>query len=126
MTETSSPPDPAILERLLRLIRRLREETADFRERVDEPQLWYNRGYAQGMLQALRELGYGVRLEGIDPDPDELLQGAAVMPWGKAYRHGEQMGSRETFEITGNSQECPESSPSTSTGCVRARTSSRP
>jgi len=32
---------------------------------------------------------------------DLVANGQTATPWGKAYRHGEQMGSRETYEITG-------------------------
>jgi hypothetical protein len=94
-----------LLQQLLDLIDRLRDESAGFQDQPGDQQLWYNRGYANGMVQALAELGAGARLEGRQPDDSEVLAPHLPMPWGKAYRHGEQMGQRETHEITGKSSE---------------------
>jgi hypothetical protein len=97
-------PEPAdeLLDQLLDLIDRLRGETADFLERPGEQQLWYNRGYANGMVSALLRLGAARSLGARVPDDGEAIAAQQTMPWGRAYRHGEEMGSRETFEITGN------------------------
>lgn len=91
-----------LLNQLLELIDRLRDETQDFLEQAGDQQLWYNRGYANGMLLALRRLGQTDHLGQRQPDNIDELAGQLAMPWGKAYRHGEAMGSRETEEITGN------------------------
>ena len=94
-------PD-ALLSQLLDLVDSLRIETGDFAEQAGDQQRWYNRGYANGMVLALRQLGQARRLGDRLPDDAELLQRHDSMPWGKAYRHGQSTGSRETYEITGN------------------------
>ncbi len=93
---------PELLDRLCRLARRLREESADFQEHHEDGQRWYNRGYANGMLKALARLLDDPAPCGETPDDEALLQAHQVMAWGRAYRHGEEMGERETLEITGN------------------------
>jgi hypothetical protein len=35
----------------------------------------------------------------LDPDPAEVIAGQEALPWGKAYRHGWDMGRRETDEV---------------------------
>jgi hypothetical protein len=92
---------PELLDQLCRLIRELREESADFAEHHDDGQRWYNRGYANGMVIGLQRL-LGEQLPcGHSRDDPQLLQGHELMAWGKAYRHGERMGERETYEIGG-------------------------
>lgn len=98
MTELSDD----LLSQLLDLIDSLRRESAEFLDNPGDQQLWYNRGYANGMLTALYSLGAGDRLGPREPDRAADIDAQAVMAWGKAYRHGESVGSRETFEITGN------------------------
>ena len=90
----------ARLERLLDLIGRLYAETEGFLENAADQQLWYNRGYANGMLEALRELGYAERLaEKLAADPVDVISGQDGLPWGRAYRHGIEIGFRETHEV---------------------------
>jgi hypothetical protein len=53
------------------------------------------------MAAALRELGHGALLDarvGAE-DPYERARDQAHLPWGKAYEHGREIGSRETFEV---------------------------
>jgi len=100
----SELPDE-LLAQLLDLIDRLRDETGDFLEQPGDQQTWYDRGYANGMVAALADLGATSALGPRVPDDPAEITAHQTLPWGKAYRHGEQMGSRETFEITGNSQE---------------------
>lgn len=88
-----------LLPQLLDLIDSLRGETTGFIERPDETQTWYNRGYANGMVVALGRLGFADRLGPRVPDAPEALQPHRTMAWGRAYRHGEEMGERETHEI---------------------------
>lgn len=97
----TNPTDTdALLERLLRLTERLQNETATFADRPEQEQLWYNRGYANGMLTALRDLGYGERITGrVSRDPEDVLNGCEALSCGRAYRHGEEMGYRETREV---------------------------
>jgi len=92
----------SLLDQLCELAQRLRSESEDFLEQHQDAQLWYNRGYANGMLLGLAEL-LGEQLPcGLQADDPTLLQGHEVMAWGKAYRHGESMGRKETFEIAGS------------------------
>ena len=97
----TNPTDTdALLERLLRLTERLQIESAEFADRPEQEQLWYNRGYANGMLTALCELGYGERITGrVSRDPGDILDGCEALSWGRAYRHGEEVGYRETREV---------------------------
>ena len=101
MTESSPALPEALLSQLLDLIDRLRDETAEFLDNPGDQQLWYNRGYANGMVLALQRLGQEAQLAGRGPDDAAALAGQLALPWGKAYRHGETRGSEETHEITG-------------------------
>jgi hypothetical protein len=90
------------LKRLLQLAQELDRESADLCETESDLQLWYNRGYADGMVQRLSDLGYA-------PEVDKALGRERVrisaeqrfLPWGKAYWHGYEMGEQETFEVLG-------------------------
>ena len=95
-----------ILSRLISLIHRLQGESDGFLEHQDVAQLWYNRGYADGIVAAIRELGHGESLpsdlaQGPDPDLEQAIRAQALMPWGKAHAHGVEMGHKETFEVLG-------------------------
>jgi hypothetical protein len=98
-------PDPDILRQLLDLLVRLYDETDGFADNPGDAQLWYNRGYANGMVRALTELGQREAVEQrISPDAEDVIAGHEVMPWGKAYRHGADTGFRETFEVLPRSE----------------------
>jgi hypothetical protein len=90
-----------LLSALLDLIDRLRRETEGFLSEPGDQQLWYNRGYANGMVLALLRLGQAGTLGDRLADNPERFAAQLVTPWGKAYRHGESVGARETHEITG-------------------------
>lgn len=90
-----------LLVQLLELIDSLRAESAAYLDEPGDQQLWYNRGYANGMVLALLRLGLADRLGPRMPDDLDALQAHLTMAWGKAYRHGERLGSDETHEITG-------------------------
>lgn len=96
-----NPSSVAIrLERLLALIERLQAETEGFFDQPEQEQLWYNRGYANGMIGALRALGYAESLTGrIQADAPDLLAGCELLRWGRAYLHGQETGERETHEV---------------------------
>jgi hypothetical protein len=53
------------------------------------------------MVKGLVELLADQQPCGQSLDDEADLQGHEVMAWGQAYRHGEQMGYKETFEIAG-------------------------
>ncbi|MEW8026490.1 MAG: hypothetical protein AB2792_04440 [Candidatus Thiodiazotropha sp.] len=89
-----------IFLRLLQVVRDLYAETASLAENDSELQLWYNRGYADGMVEAMRSLGYATRLEAAGVVVDKsVIAGEEFLPWRKAYRHGYEMGEKETGEV---------------------------
>ncbi|RMG56532.1 MAG: hypothetical protein D6717_06495 [Gammaproteobacteria bacterium] len=91
----------ALLDELLAIAERLYAESEGFLERPDDAQLWYNRGYAYGILRALDALGYapyfGDRMQRVDAE--DIISGHELMPWGKAWQHGLEMGEKETREV---------------------------
>ena len=90
----------AILDRLLALIERLQAETEGFYDQPEQEQLWYNRGYANGMIAALHTLGYGDAVRSrVQVDAPDLLDGCELLGWGRAYQHGQETGARETHEV---------------------------
>lgn len=94
-----------ILAQLVELVARLYDESAGFQEDHADGQLWYNRGYANGMIEALGELGLADALHGrVDCDPEDLIAGHQMMAWGKAYLHGFEMGRKEAFEVLPSEQ----------------------
>jgi hypothetical protein len=90
-----------LLPRLIDLILRLRADTASYQDTPDAPQCWYDRGYADGMLAAMHELGHGAALpQDLAGDLDTGAAAAErLTPWGRAYAHGMEMGRKETFEV---------------------------
>jgi hypothetical protein len=89
-----------ILAQLLELVVDLYDESESFLERSDEAQLWYNRGYANGVIDALDALGYGDAVASVvTPDGSDPIGEHALLPWGKAYRHGWKKGHDETYEV---------------------------
>lgn len=101
MSDLAEEPPHEVIEQLVALIDSLREETGGFLDTPGDQQSWYNRGYANGILIALQRLGQAHRLGDRRADDANTIGDQFAMPWGKAYRHGESMGSRETHEITG-------------------------
>lgn len=101
------PPRPkapvsadTVLPQLLELICDLYDETRDFLDRTDDAQLWYNRGYANGVIYALDRIGYARQVaSALEPDAENAIAGHETLPWGKAYRHGWDMGQKETYEV---------------------------
>lgn len=92
----------SVLDQLIQVVQDLHDETRDFLNQAEEQQLWYNRGYANGVVHAIDVLGYGAYLDDrLTRDPDDLIQGHELMPWGKAYQHGFEMGEKETREVIG-------------------------
>lgn len=89
-----------ILPRLLELICDLYDDSQGFLDRTQDAQSWYNRGYANGVIHSLEQLGYARHVAAaLDPDPPDLIADHQTLPWGKAYRHGWEMGRKETFEV---------------------------
>jgi hypothetical protein len=99
MQDPGTPPSE-IVKRLIQLVGELYAETEGFLDQTSDAQLWYNRGYANGVAAALRELGHGPALaEAYELDPPDVAAVHALLPWGKAYTHGFEMGRRETFDV---------------------------
>lgn len=91
-----------MLVRLLGLVERLYGESAGFLERPEDEQLWYNRGYANGIIAALTELGYGADVQArVAGDAVDCIAGHEALSWGRAYQHGCEMGDKETREVIG-------------------------
>jgi hypothetical protein len=89
-----------LLQQMLDLIARLYADTEGFLQDPGDQQRWYNRGYANGMIRGLRALGFADQLERLPSvDPNEVVAGHEVMAWGKAYRHGEEVGEREIRDV---------------------------
>jgi hypothetical protein len=101
MTASDETVPEELLTQLIDLVDRLRDETEGFLEDPGDQQLWYNRGYANGMILALQRMGQTAHLGDRRPDDPRALGGQLAMAWGKAYQHGEEVGSKETHEITG-------------------------
>ena len=91
--------DYELVQQLIGLVRRLYDESAGFHDIPEDQQLWYNRGYANGMARELERAGYGCRLrEQVDPDPEDIIEGQQLTPWGRAYGHGLEMGECQCLE----------------------------
>ncbi|MES9942539.1 MAG: hypothetical protein ABW104_16785 [Candidatus Thiodiazotropha sp. 6PLUC2] len=89
-------------QRLLHLAGDLYAETSVLSETESELQLWYNRGYADGMASRMRLLGYQHEVnEALGCGGETISDEQRFLPWGKAYRHGFEMGEKETLEVLG-------------------------
>ena len=89
-----------LLPRLLELTCNLYEDSQGFLDRTDNTQLWYNRGYANGVIQALHRLGYARHVAStLESDGSDPMAGQETLPWSKAYHHGWEMRRRETLEV---------------------------
>jgi len=92
----------AILKKLIGIVESLYLETAGFLENGDNQQHWYNRGYANGIVQQLDELGYRAYVEdNTVPDAEDIIAGQEFWAWGKAYQHGMEVGMKETMDVIG-------------------------
>jgi hypothetical protein len=92
--------NPDLLDQLLKLLAELTQESEGYLDREDDPQLWYNRGYANGMAAALTDLGHAEAVaRTVEVDPYDAARDQVHLPWGKAYEHGREMGEREAREV---------------------------
>ena len=98
-----NPQKAAVLQRLLQLVAELYDECGQLSTEDEDLQSWYNRGYADGMVKALTQLGFGRELADLIPaEPLSLSDAECFLPWGKAHTHGLEMGERETLDVLGN------------------------
>jgi len=66
----------ATMDRLLAIVERLYIETAGFLENGDDQQHWYNRGYANGIVSKLGELGYRAEVDAaLIVDAEDIMEG---------------------------------------------------
>ena len=86
-----------LVEKLNTLVHTLGTESAAYLDSLEDHQLWYNRGYADGVARALQELELTQTNHAI-LSPQELAQ-HRWMPWGKAYQHGNDKGYQEAYEV---------------------------
>ena len=85
---------------LTKIVLRLYSETDGYMNDQSDVQLWYNRGYANGIVSALRSKNlFTAASLNIPLDDEELHQGQNFMEWEKAYHHGFEMGQREASEV---------------------------
>jgi len=92
----------SVLDQLINVVTELHTETSDFLNEADDQQQWYNRGYANGVVHALDDLGYAEYLaQKVNRDPTDIIKDHKMMPWGQAYQHGFEMGDKETREVIG-------------------------
>ena len=91
-----------LLNRLIGIVEDLYEQSEGFTDCPENSQLWYNHGYADGMVKALLASGYQERIAELRQRMDNAavsIQCQTGLPWGKAYQHGAQLGYKETKEI---------------------------
>ena len=89
----------SVINKLVSLVERLYMESEDYMDNPSDAQLWYNRGYANGVVAFLQANGFAEQLSGMQLDPSDLYKGDVVMAWHKAYHHGFEMGERESAEV---------------------------
>jgi len=89
-----------VINQLIELVGRLYSETAAYIEQQDDSQLWYNRGYANGVAKAVQDAGFDKMLQAhVTLEINEMLEEQRFMPWGKAYFHGFEMGEKESKDV---------------------------
>ena len=81
------------------VIERLYQETDGYADNPADAQLWYNRGYANGMVAYFRAQGHEAQLPALAFDAPDVYAQERVMEWHKAYHHGFEMGQKETGEV---------------------------
>lgn len=91
----------SVIEQLAGLVERLYQDSEEYVQNPSDAQLWYDRGYANGMVAFLNALGYGDKIKHLNLDGEDLYQGEQIMEWHKAYHHGFEMGLRESQEVAG-------------------------
>ena len=89
----------SIIDKLANLVERLYQESEDYANDLSDGQLWYNRGYANGIVVFLRTEGYADKINHLNLDAENLFHGEQVMEWHKAYHHGFEMGLKESEEV---------------------------
>ena len=91
----------SVIEQLAGLVERLYQESEEYVQNPSDAQLWYNRGYANGIVAFLNAQGYADKIKHLKLDAEDLYKGEQIMEWHKAYHHGFEMGLSESEEVTG-------------------------
>ena len=91
----------SVLEKLVSLVERLYGETECYINNPADAQIWYNRGYANGVVAYLRSKNSLGSLQQLNLDEADIHKDDHVMEWFKAYHHGFEMGERESAEVDG-------------------------
>jgi len=89
----------SVVNQLVELLERLYSETEGYEDNPSDAQLWYNRGYANGIGAFLLAQGLSDELSHLTLDGADIHQKEAVMEWFKAYHHGFEMGERESSQV---------------------------
>ena len=89
----------SVIDKLAGLVERLYGETESYIDNPSDAQIWYNRGYANGVVAFLRAQGFADKLDAISLDAPGLHDNERIMEWQKAYHHGFEMGERESAEV---------------------------
>ena len=90
----------SVFDKLAELVEQLYQESESYADNPSDVQLWYNRGYANGMVAFLNAHGYDDKIKHLKLDAADLYDGEQVMEWHKAYHHGFDMGLRESEDVT--------------------------
>lgn len=89
----------SVIDKLAGLVERLYSETTDYNDNPSDAQLWYNRGYANGVVAYFTKNGFTEKLSHLKLDAQDLYSNERIMEWHKAYHHGFEMGERESGEV---------------------------
>ena len=89
----------SVIDQLVDLVEQLYEESAGYIDNPADAQIWYNRGYANGVAAFLCGRGQEAKLKKINLDDLNIYKNEQIMIWHKAYHHGYEMGERESAEV---------------------------
>lgn len=89
----------SVIEKIVALIDQLYHETENYALNPSEVQLWYNRGYANGVSSCLIKQGHGNKIKQLNLDAEDLYHDERVMEWHKAYHHGFEIGLNEAKDV---------------------------
>lgn len=92
-----------LAEKISQLLSKLDTESANWLDEPENQQLWYNRGYVDGMAKALMEIGWQAQIPSNWKAASEAeLKAHRWLPWGRAYYHGNEKGYQEILEVCKN------------------------
>jgi len=94
----------SVIDKLAGLVEKLYAETEGYADNPADAQLWYNRGYANGVVAYFNHNGLAEKLSYLQLEGSNLYNTERVMEWHKAYHHGFEMGERESAEVLSTGQ----------------------